>query len=66
MYALIVLMLIGVFSMDMVYVAVAVNYGAQCELLIFYIRGLNQQINEKSITLQEAMRVLNAWYNPCF
>ncbi|XP_062499755.1 uncharacterized protein LOC134177068 [Corticium candelabrum] len=56
MYALIVLMLIGVFSMDMVYVAVAVNYGAQCELLIFYIRGLNQQINEKSITLQEAMR----------
>jgi hypothetical protein len=57
MYVLIVLMVIGFLAMDMVYVAVAVNYCAQCELLIFLIRGLNERIEEKSIPLQQAIRV---------
>ena len=57
MYVLIILMLIGFLAMDMVYVAVAVNYCAQCELLIFLIRGLNERIEEKSIPLQQAIRV---------
>ena len=57
MYVLLVFMLIGFLGMDMVYVAVAANYGAQCELLIFLIRGLNERIEEKSISLQQAMRV---------
>ncbi|XP_062521788.1 uncharacterized protein LOC134196613 [Corticium candelabrum] len=56
MYVLLVFMLIGFLGMDMVYVAVAANYGAQCELLIFLIRGLNERIEEKSISLQQAMR----------
>jgi hypothetical protein len=56
MYVLIVLMVIGFLAMDMVYVAVAVNYCAQCELLIFLIRGLNERIEEKSIPLQQAIR----------
>lgn len=57
MCILVILMLIGFLAFDLVYIAVAVNYCAQCQLLIFLIRGMNERIEEKNITLRQAIRV---------
>jgi hypothetical protein len=56
MWTLLVLMLAGFLAFDLVYVAVVVNYCAQCQLLISLIRGMNERIEEKSVPLQQAIR----------
>lgn len=56
-YMLLILMVIGFLAMDVVYVAVALNYCTQCQLLIFLIRGLNERIEEKSVSLHQIIRV---------
>ena len=57
MWTLLVLMLVGFLAFDLVYIAVVVNYCAQCQLLIFLIRGMNERIGEKNVPLQQAIRV---------
>ena len=51
------MIMMGFFAMDVVYVAVVLNYCTQCQLLIFLIRGLNERIQEKSISLHQIIRV---------
>jgi hypothetical protein len=58
MYVLLILMMVGFLAMDVVYVAVVLNYCTQCQLIIFFIRGLNERIEEKSISLHQIIRVL--------
>jgi hypothetical protein len=40
-----------------VYLAILVNYSTQCELIIFYVREIRTRLEEKSISLKEAMQV---------
>ena len=40
-----------------VYLAVVINHGTQCEMIIFYVQEIRTRLNEKSITIRDAMQV---------
>jgi hypothetical protein len=40
-----------------VYLAVVINHGTQCEMIIFYVQEIRTRLNEKSITIKDAMQV---------
>ncbi len=40
-----------------VYLAVVINFATQCEMIIFYVQEIRLRLEEKSITLKEAMQV---------
>ena len=42
-----------------IYLAVVINYATQCEMIIFYIDEVRTRLEEKSITIKEAMQVNN-------
>ena len=44
--------------MNSIYLAVVVNHATQCELIIFYVHEIKTRLEEKSITLKDAMPVL--------
>lgn len=44
--------------MNSIYLAVVINHATQCELIIFFINELRTRLEEKSITLKEAMQQL--------
>ena len=52
-------MLLAFVMLDIVYIAVVVNYVTQCNLLIFLIHGLNDRLKEKTKTydFQKAIKV---------
>ena len=54
---ILILMLIGFIALDLVYIAVVINYCVQCGLLIFYIEGLQLKIREGILTIMQAMKV---------
>ncbi|XP_065835476.1 uncharacterized protein [Oscarella lobularis] len=49
-WGLAALMLLAFVMLDIVYIAVVVNYVTQCNLLIFLIHGLNDRLKEKTKT----------------
>ena len=57
MYVLTVLVVLGFIGMDMMFLAVSANYGAQCEMLIFLFRCFNEKIQARAIPLEEAKKV---------
>ena len=52
-----ILQAIGLVLMNSIYLAVVINYATQCELLIFFVNELRTRLEEKSITLKDAMQV---------
>lgn len=44
--------------MNSIYLAVVINHATQCELIIFFVNELRTRLEEKSITLKEAMQQL--------
>ncbi|XP_062521547.1 uncharacterized protein LOC134196440 [Corticium candelabrum] len=56
MYVLTVLVVLGFIGMDMMFLAVSANYGAQCEMLIFLFRCFNEKIQARAIPLEEAKK----------
>ena len=56
--ALVILMLVSFVFLDIVYVAVVINYSVQCLLLIFYIRSITEKVAEKEIDIPRAIKVL--------
>ena len=47
---------IALVLMNSIYLAVVINHATQCELIIFYVNELRTRLEEKSITLKEAMQ----------
>ncbi|CAH1781983.1 unnamed protein product [Owenia fusiformis] len=48
--------LLGTMLLNSVNVAIVMNYGTQCETLVFYIKGISTRIQEKSVDLRYAMK----------
>ena len=40
-----------------IYLAVVINHATQCEMIIFYVNEVKTRLEEKSVTLKEAMQV---------
>lgn len=49
--------LIALIIVNSVYLAVVINYATQCEMIIFYIDEVRTRLEEKSVTIKEAMQV---------
>ena len=40
-----------------VYLAVVINHATQCEMIVFYVNEIRTRLEEKSVTLKDAMQV---------
>ncbi len=49
--------LLGRMVLNAVNLAVVVNYATQCEMILFFVRGLTLRLQEKSTDLRAAMKV---------
>ncbi len=47
---------IALIIVNSVYLAVVINHATQCEMIIFYVNEIRTRLEEKSITLKEAMQ----------
>jgi hypothetical protein len=56
-WASIVLEAVSLIIMNSVFLAVVINHATQCEMIIFYVKEVKTRLEEKSITLKEAMQV---------
>lgn len=55
--ALFFIQVVTLFFAYSVYVAIAINHTTHCEMLIFTVQEIRTRLEEKSITLKEAMQV---------
>ena len=53
----------GLIIMNSIYLAITINHSTQCELIIFYINEVQTRLEEKSISLRDAMQVKNKLLN---
>ena len=58
--------LIALIIVNSVYLAVVINYATQCEMIIFYIDEVRTRLEEKSVTIKEAMQVRIIYPNLIF
>jgi hypothetical protein len=56
---LVILMVISFIFYDIVYVAVVINYSVQCQLIIYFLKGLVENIETKKFEIEESMRNIN-------
>ena len=49
--------LFGLMILNSVHVAVVTNYFTQCEMILFYVKGITLRLQEKSTDLKTAMKV---------
>ena len=49
--------LFGLLILNSVLVAVVTNYFTQCEMILFYVKGITVRLQEKSTDLKTAMKV---------
>lgn len=56
-WPLIVIQLISLVLIYAVYLAVVINHGTQCEMIVFYVQEIRTRLDEKSITIKDAMQV---------
>ena len=56
---LLIFLVIAFVMLDIVYSAVCINYMVQCSLLTYYMEGLMEKLREKTITIENAMKVMN-------
>jgi len=52
--------LCGIMVINSIFLAVVTNYYTQCEMILFYVKGINVRLQEKSTDLKTAMKVLSA------
>ncbi|XP_053403563.1 uncharacterized protein LOC123554901 [Mercenaria mercenaria] len=48
--------LLGILIINSIFVAVVTNYYTQCEMILFYVKGVAFRLQEKSIDLKAAMK----------
>ncbi|XP_064615517.1 uncharacterized protein LOC135479555 isoform X2 [Liolophura sinensis] len=48
--------MLGILVLNSVNLAVVINYVTQCEMIIFYVKGMTTRLQEKSIDLRNAMK----------
>ncbi|XP_013403742.1 uncharacterized protein LOC106169005 [Lingula anatina] len=48
--------LVGIIIVNSVNLAVIINFATQCEMLIFFIKGISTKLQEKSMDLKSAMK----------
>lgn len=46
-----------------VYLAVVINHATQCEMIVFYVNEIRTRLEEKSVTLKDAMQVSGFRYH---
>lgn len=51
------IMFLGIMLFNSVNLAVVVNYVTQCEMILFYVRGIALRLQEKSTDMRTAMKV---------
>jgi hypothetical protein len=54
----VVLQGVALLIMNSVYLAVVINHATQCEMIIFYVNEIKTRLDEKSVTLKDAMQVI--------
>ena len=54
--------LFGLLVLNSVLVAVVTNYYTQCEMILFYVKGVTLRLQEKSTDLKTAMKVCEHYY----
>ena len=54
--------LFGLLVLNSVLVAVVTNYYTQCEMILFYVKGVTLRLQEKSTDLKTAMKVCEQYY----
>ncbi len=47
----------GLVIMNSIYLAIVINHSTQCEMIIFYVNEIRTRLEEKSVTLKDAMQV---------
>jgi hypothetical protein len=57
-WASVIIEVIALLLVNLVYLAVIINHATQCEMIIFYVNEIRTRLEEKSITLKEAMQVI--------
>lgn len=55
-WASILIEIIALVTVNLVYLAVVINHATQCEMIILYVNEIRTRLEEKSITLKEAMQ----------
>ena len=53
----IVLQAVSLIVTNSIYLAVVINHSTQCEMIIFYVNEVRTRLEEKSITIKDAMQV---------
>jgi len=48
---------IALIIVNSIFVAVVINHATQCEMILFYVNEIKTRLEEKSISLKEAMQV---------
>jgi hypothetical protein len=61
-WPLFLIQLIALILIYAIYLAVVINHGTQCEMIIFYVQEIRTRLDEKSITIKDAMQVYNTAY----
>lgn len=56
-WASIIIETIALVILNSVYLAVVINHSTQCEMIIFYVNEIRTRLEEKSVTLKDAMQV---------
>lgn len=54
----IVLRAVSLIVTNSIYLAVVINHSTQCEMIIFYLNEVRTRLEEKSITIKDAMQVI--------
>ena len=56
-WVFIIIQAVALVIINSIYLAVVINHATQCELIIFYVNEIRTRLEEKSITLKDAMQV---------
>ena len=57
LWSLFAIDLVGVAMVNMINLAVVLNYGIQCEMLRYYINTIGTRLKERSTNLKTSMKV---------
>jgi hypothetical protein len=57
LWASITLEAISLIIVNSVFLAVVINHTTQCEMIMFYVNEIRTRLEEKSITIKEAVQV---------
>ena len=53
---------VSLIIVNSVFLAVVINHATQCEMIMFYVGEIRTRLEEKSITLKEAVQVIQFFF----